>query len=70
LQSRHEAPSEWLVRERVALAKDILQTSVRALPQVAQAVGFRLQESFRRHFRRVAGVSPTSYRRQLGRTLR
>jgi len=61
------APGEWLVRERVALAQDILQSSRRSLPQVAQAVGFNSQESFRRHFRRVAGVSPTSYRRQFGR---
>jgi AraC family transcriptional activator FtrA len=61
------APSEWLVRERVALAKDMLQSSRRALPHVAQAAGFGSQESFRRHFRRVAGVSPASYRRQFGR---
>lgn len=60
------APYEWLVRERVALAKDILQSSRRSLPQVAQAVGFRSQETFRRHFRRIAGVNPTSYRRQFG----
>ena len=64
------APNEWLVRERVALAQDILQSSQRSLPQVAQAVGFKSQESFRRHFRRVAGVSPMSYRRQFGRVAR
>lgn len=57
------APYEWLVRERVALAKDLLQTSNSALPRVAEAVGFKSQETFRRHFRRVTGINPTTYRR-------
>jgi AraC family transcriptional regulator, transcriptional activator FtrA len=56
-------PYEWLLRERVALAKDLLQGR-QSLMQVAEAVGFGSQESFRRHFRRVANTSPTSYRRQ------
>jgi len=58
------APYEWLVRERVSLAKDLLQTGRHTLAHVADAVGFKSQETFRRHFRRVAGASPASYRRQ------
>jgi len=58
------APYEWIVRERVALAKDFLQSSRQSLPRVAEAVGFRSQETFRRHFRRLAGLSPIAYRRQ------
>jgi AraC family transcriptional activator FtrA len=57
-------PYEWLIRERVALAKDMLQTGRQPLPRVAEAVGFKSQETFRRHFRRVAGTSPATYRRQ------
>lgn len=57
-------PYEWLIRERVALAKDLLQTGRHSLPHVAEAVGFNSQETFRRHFRRVAGTSPAMYRRQ------
>ncbi|WP_129775367.1 transcriptional regulator FtrA [Peristeroidobacter soli] len=57
-------PYEWLIRERVALAKDLLQTGGHSLPRVAEAVGFKSQETFRRHFRRVAGTSPATYRRQ------
>lgn len=57
-------PYEWLIRERVSLAKDMLQTGRHSLPRVAEAVGFRSQETFRRHFRRVAGTSPAMYRRQ------
>jgi AraC family transcriptional activator FtrA len=58
------APYEWLVRERVALAKDLLQAGRHSLTHIADAVGFNSQETFRRHFRRVAGTSPASYRRQ------
>ena len=58
------APYEWLVRERVAMAKDLLQAGSQTLARVAESVGFRSQETFRRHFRRVAGTSPATYRRQ------
>jgi AraC family transcriptional activator FtrA len=58
------APYDWLVRERVAIAKDLLQSKTYSLARVAETVGFKSQETFRRHFRRVAGVSPISYRQQ------
>jgi AraC family transcriptional activator FtrA len=58
------APYDWLVRERVAIAKDLLQASKHSLTRVAETVGFKSQETFRRHFRRIAGTSPVSYRRQ------
>ena len=57
-------PYEWLIRERVALAKDLLQAGRHSLTHVADSVGFKSQETFRRHFRRVAGTSPATYRRQ------
>ncbi|HLF11602.1 MAG TPA: transcriptional regulator FtrA [Gammaproteobacteria bacterium] len=58
------APGEWIVRERIGIAKDLLETSAAPLTRVAEQVGFRSQESFRRHFRRITGTSPTAYRRQ------
>jgi AraC family transcriptional regulator, transcriptional activator FtrA len=57
-------PYEWLIRERVALAKDLLQAGRHSLTHIADVVGFKSQETFRRHFRRVAGTSPATYRRQ------
>ena len=57
-------PYEWLIRERVALAKDLLQVGRHSLTHIADTVGFKSQETFRRHFRRVAGTSPAIYRRQ------
>jgi AraC family transcriptional activator FtrA len=58
------APGEWIARERVGIAKDLLETGGTPLTRVAEKVGFRSQESFRRHFRRITGTSPTAYRKQ------
>ncbi len=72
------APLEWLLRERVAAAKEQLEKrqlekSLRGqarlapavqLDRVAEQCGFGSAESLRRHFVRVVGVSPAVYRKQ------
>ena len=63
-QSLGMSPVDWLVRERVELARQMLETSARPLVQVASLAGFGSDESFRRHFRLATGVSPQAYRRQ------
>jgi AraC family transcriptional regulator, transcriptional activator FtrA len=63
LESAGVAPLQWLIRERVTWAKELLERDRRSMSEVATAVGFASDESFRRHFRRVAGVSPAAYRR-------
>ena len=65
-QSLGMSPIDWLVRERVEVARQMLETSARPLGQVAALAGFGSDESFRRHFRLAAGVSPTAYRKQFG----
>lgn len=55
---------EWLIHERVALAKDLLETAAIPLAQVAERAGFGSEESLRHHFRRLAATSPGAYRRQ------
>jgi AraC family transcriptional activator FtrA len=55
---------EWLIHERVALAKDLLETADIPLAQVAERAGFGSEESLRHHFRRLAATSPGAYRRQ------
>ncbi|MGF6468315.1 transcriptional regulator FtrA [Paraburkholderia youngii] len=61
------APYEWLVRERVALARELLEAAT-PLPmaRVAELAGFGSEESLRRHFRRIALTSPGAYRRRFG----
>ena len=65
-QSLGMSPVDWLVRERVELARQLLETSTRPLAHVASLAGFGSEESFRRHFRLATGVSPMAYRRQFG----
>jgi AraC family transcriptional regulator, transcriptional activator FtrA len=58
------SPTEWLIRERVAIARDLLESGHAAIGEVAARAGFGSEESLRRHFRRVAGVPPSAYKRQ------
>jgi len=61
------APYEWVVRERVAIARELLEARA-AMPmvRVAELAGFGSEESLRRHFRRIALTSPGAYRRKFG----
>lgn len=60
------SPSAWLLRERLGLARDILETGTLPLAQVAEQAGFGSEESLRRHFRLAVGISPGGYRREFG----
>ncbi|MCX4177303.1 MULTISPECIES: transcriptional regulator FtrA [Paraburkholderia] len=61
------APYEWLVRERVAIARELLEAPA-PLPmaRVAELAGFGSEESLRRHFRRITLTSPGAYRKKFG----
>lgn len=61
-------PAEWLVRERIALVKDLLETTQLPLSQLAERVGFGSEETLRHHFRRIASTTPAAYRRQFARS--
>lgn len=57
-------PVDWLIRERVAIAKDLLESPHTPMPRVAELSGFGSEESLRRHFRRLLGTSPGAYRKR------
>ena len=57
-------PVAWLIRERVAVAKDLLESPAMPLAQVAERAGFGSEESLRRHFRLQVGTSPGAYRKR------
>jgi AraC family transcriptional activator FtrA len=57
------APLDWLVRERVALACDLLQGRPGlSIDLVAELAGFGSSESLRRHLRRLGHASPAAQR--------
>ncbi|GGY90205.1 transcriptional regulator FtrA [Pseudoduganella plicata] len=55
-------PTEWLTRERIAIARDLLESPL-PLAQVAERAGFGSEESLRHHFRRLLDTSPGAYRK-------
>lgn len=57
-------PVEWVTRERIAIVKDLLETSELPLALVADKAGFGSEESLRHHFRRLTMTTPGAYRRQ------
>ena len=57
-------PIDWLIRERVAIARDLLEEPATPMAQVAELAGFGSEESLRRHFRRLVLTSPGAYRRR------
>ncbi|VVE29761.1 transcriptional regulator FtrA [Pandoraea iniqua] len=61
------APYEWLTHERVAVARELLETQP-SMPmlRIAELAGFGSEESMRRHFRRIAHTSPAAYREKFG----
>jgi AraC family transcriptional regulator, transcriptional activator FtrA len=56
------SPIEWLIRERIAQAKELLESSKKSLIQISELTGFGSEESFRRHFKRIVNTSPSAYR--------
>ncbi|WP_019961131.1 helix-turn-helix domain-containing protein [Woodsholea maritima] len=58
-----QSPLVWLIGERITYARDLLETKPFSVDVVAQRAGFGSSESFRVHFRRRLGVSPSTYRR-------
>lgn len=57
------SPHEWLVRQRLAHACELLQVGGASLTEVAQACGFADSAHFSRSFRRQHGISPSEWRR-------
>ena len=53
-----QAPYEWLVGERIARAKELLETTRLKAQEVAARVGMGSAESLRHHFRQRVGTTP------------
>ncbi len=56
-------PHQWLQRQRVRLAQQLLEVSDLSIESVAQSSGFCTPGNLRKHFSRVVHTSPQAYRR-------
>jgi AraC family transcriptional regulator len=62
LRSTGLRPHEYLLRERIAAARELLLSSDRTIVEVALSVGFQTQAHFTTVFKRVTGSTPARWR--------
>jgi AraC family transcriptional activator FtrA len=63
-----ESAYAWLLRERIKLSMELLEQRGIPLEKIPERVGVASQESFRHHFRRIVGTTPSAYRERFGMT--
>jgi transcriptional regulator GlxA family with amidase domain len=56
-------PHHWILRQRIALAEQLLETGATSIDEVARRCGFGSAAMLRHHFGRVRSTTPTAYRR-------
>ncbi|WP_338074785.1 GlxA family transcriptional regulator [Kineococcus vitellinus] len=56
-------PHRWLLEQRVAAARLLLEEGDESVDEVARRCGFGSAATLRQHFLRLVGTTPTSYRR-------
>lgn len=56
------SPKQWLLKQRLLFARDLLETTTQSVENVAFTAGFQSAETLRHHFRHQFRVTPTSYR--------
>jgi transcriptional regulator GlxA family with amidase domain len=64
------SPGRWIVQQRVARARHLLESSGLSVDQIAGRVGFATGASLRQHLHATIGVSPQAYRRTFRTTAR
>ncbi|WP_406688942.1 helix-turn-helix domain-containing protein [Saccharopolyspora sp. ID03-671] len=57
------SPGRWLTQQRLARARQLLETSDLSIDQIAGQVGFATAASLRQHLHAAIGVAPVTYRR-------
>ncbi len=56
------SPQEWLISQRIVLARRLIEESGANIEEVASRTGFSSAGNLRHHFRKHLGVSPRQYR--------
>jgi AraC family transcriptional regulator len=63
-KSTGETPHQFVLRQRIQRAKEMLRGAEMRVLDVAVACGFKTQQHFARVFRHVCGTSPREYRQE------
>jgi AraC family transcriptional regulator len=64
-ESTGMSPLQFVVRERITLAQQLIRETSRSLIEIALDVGYTSPSHFAQVFRRVVGVTPTEFRSEL-----
>jgi AraC family transcriptional regulator len=64
-RSTGQTPHRYILNQRVELSKRLLSDPAVKIGDICLEVGFEQQNTFSRAFRRVTGISPRTYRREL-----
>jgi transcriptional regulator GlxA family with amidase domain len=65
--STGRTPVAWLHEQRIARAKELLETTDRTVEDIASRVGLGSPANLRTHFRRATSISPTRHRQAFSR---
>ncbi|NUU21829.1 MAG: helix-turn-helix domain-containing protein [Streptomycetaceae bacterium] len=57
------SPVRWVLAQRIAASLSLLEETAASIEEVGAAVGFESPVTFRHHFARAMGTSPSAYRR-------
>lgn len=61
-----QAPGDWLTTERLARARELLETTALGVEDITTACGFGSADTLRHHFRTRLGTTPALYRKRFG----
>jgi AraC-like DNA-binding protein len=59
----NDTPAQWIVKQRMALATDLLENSSLRIGEIALECGFENQTHFSRVFKEKTGASPIQFRK-------
>lgn len=57
-----DTPQQWIISQRVARTRRLLETTTASIEEIAELAGFGTSTNLRQHFRRHVGTTPTAYR--------
>ena len=57
------SPHQWLTRQRIARARDLLANSALSVTEIALSVGYETPSAFSARFRNATGITPSKFRR-------
>jgi transcriptional regulator GlxA family with amidase domain len=57
------SPGQWIIRQRISRARELLEATDLTIDQIAARAGFATAASLRQHMHATIGVAPLAYRR-------